>query len=88
MHKNRWIKICGDLATASKHFILTTRKNPMTSEATSSRGYGVGRYGKGGWGTGEEAIEIELVDGSHISGLDLVQNVIQAWETFFQSHAL
>ena len=54
-----WIKICGDLATASKNFTLTTRK-PITSVAESRRGYGLGRDGKGGWGVGEESIQIEL----------------------------
>jgi hypothetical protein len=88
MYGDRWIKICGDLATASKHFKLTTRKNPIATAAKSSSGWGLGRYGKGGWGVGEEDIQIDLNDGSSLSALDLVEKVIETWDNFFSLHGL
>jgi hypothetical protein len=89
MYADHWIKICGDLATASKHFKLTTRKNPITADAKSDfHGYGLARYGKGRYGSGEESIQVELNDGSTLSALDLMQNVIQTWDSFFQLHGL
>src|SRR5262245_23187408 len=51
MYKDQWIKICGDLATASKHYQLTSRP-PIVSDTKSSQGWGMGRFGKGGWGVG------------------------------------
>jgi hypothetical protein len=89
MYKDQWIKICGDLATASKHFALDPKKRtPITSKAESERGYGLGRYGKGGFGIGEEDIQIELNNGTSFYCLELVQSVIDTWETFFRVHGL
>jgi len=87
LYADRWLKVCGDLAIASKHFTLTIRV-PITTDAASSRGWGCGRWGKGGWGTGEEHISVSLNDGTTFSGLDLVNGVISVWEQFFASHGL
>jgi hypothetical protein len=87
MYRDPWIKICGDIATAGKHFKLT-RRIPVTASVDSTQGFGIGRFGKGGGGTGEENIQIELTDGSSIAGLELVENVIRVWDAFFQSHGL
>jgi len=81
LYKDEWLKICRDIATASKHFKLNTRK-PITSSATSSQGFGAGRFGKGGFGTGEEGIKITLDDGTTFNCLDLAQNVIRTWQLF------
>jgi len=87
MHTDRGIKVCGDIATACKHFIVTKRKC-VTSKVSSQRGYGRGRYGKGGYGVGEENIVIKLTDGSSFSCLKLVKEVISKWDHFFLSHNL
>ena len=87
LYNDPWLKICGDLATASKHFTLTERK-PVVTSATSARGFGVGRYGKGGWGVGEESISVQLNDGTSFHCLDLVRGVISTWECFFSAHGL
>src|SRR5258706_16266277 len=42
LYSDPWLKVCGDLATASKHFVITTRV-PVTADANSRRGWGVGR---------------------------------------------
>ncbi|WP_339753405.1 hypothetical protein [uncultured Marinobacter sp.] len=87
LYADYWLKICGDLATASKHFKLTKRQ-PITRSATSSQGYSVGRYGKGGYGVGEEAIQIELDDGARYDVLEFVNGVVEAWKGFFYRHQI
>jgi hypothetical protein len=87
LYNNKWLKICGNLANASKHFKLTSRA-PVTSSATNSQGYGIGRYGKGGYGVGEESIEIQLSDGQAFDCLELVQGVLNSWQAFFATHGI
>jgi hypothetical protein len=88
MYDDQSVKVCGDLCTAAKHFVLTARK-PITQQADSIKGaYGMARYGKGAYGEGEEFIQIELADGSSFSCLEFVENVIKAWEEFFAFHGL
>lgn len=87
LYNDQWLKVCGDLATASKHFTLTTR-TPITSSASSSRGFGVGRFGKGDYGVGEESIEVNLNDGTNFHCLDLVQGVLSSWQIFFTAHGI
>lgn len=76
------LKVCGDLANASKHFELDKRV-PITKSASSAQGWGLGRYGHGGYGIGEEKITVELNDGTRISCLDFVQQVLVVWRTLF-----
>lgn len=87
MYKNQWIKICGDLATASKHFELTKRV-PVTSDTESAQGWGRGRWGKGKYGIGEEEITVQLEDGSFLQSFELVERIIKEWESFFCAHGL
>ena len=87
LYSDRWLKVCGDLATASKHFTLD-RRAPITSSATSLSGFGMGRYGKGGYGVGEEDIEICLNDGTNFHCQDLVQGVLASWQAFFSIHQI
>jgi hypothetical protein len=75
LYADRWIRICGDLATASKHFTLSQRV-PINGNAHSKRGFGLGRYGKGGYGVGEESITIQLNDGTTFTALALVRGVL------------
>lgn len=84
LYTNQWIAICGDLANSVKHFTLKTRV-PIISKTSSSQGWGCGRWGKGGYGIGEEQIYIELNDGQTFSALDIANNVISVWEQFFKS---
>ncbi len=87
LRSDRWLKVCGDLATASKHFKMTRRK-PITTSATSARAYGLGRFGKGRFGVGEESIKVHLSDGTSFHCLDLVKGVLASWKSFFSSHAI
>lgn len=83
------IATCRDLTNASKHFRLNSNyQNQVTSNAKSERGFGVGRYGMGGYGGGEESITIELLDGRTFNALEMSDEVLQEWEAFFNRHAL
>lgn len=82
LYGNKWLKVCGDLATASKHFHIT-RRQPITRSSSSFQGYGAGRYGRGGFGVGEESIEIVLNDGGVINCLELVEEVLHVWTDVF-----
>jgi hypothetical protein len=87
LYQNQALKVCGDLANSGKHFTLTTR-TPITKDTTAESGYGVGRYGMGGYGEGEEEITIELNDGTKMNALDLVHDVLSVWKTFFTTHGI
>ena len=82
LYTNPALRICGDLANAGKHFELDKRV-PVTKAASSMQGWGVGRYGRGGYGVGEEEITVELNDGTQISCLDFVREVLTAWQPVF-----
>jgi hypothetical protein len=85
----RDLRICGDLANGCKHFVLgRNKRKAVTSAATTETGYGVGRFGKGGYGIGEESIVIRLNDGSTIDCLAFVRDVLSVWEKFFSAHGI
>ncbi|MES2682677.1 MAG: hypothetical protein V4650_04095 [Pseudomonadota bacterium] len=87
LYDDKWIKVCGDLATASKHFALT-RRIPITASADTAQGYGVGRYGVGKYGIGEESILVQMNDGNHFHCLDLVTGVLESWRSFFLTYGI
>jgi hypothetical protein len=84
------IKICRDLANASKHFQLDPKKNPnpKVASASSDQGFGVGRFGHGEFGVGEEEIFIALDDGSTQDGFSLMEDTLREWKAFFTQHGL
>lgn len=85
LYSDKWITICGDIATVCKHCTITSRR-PITSTAILEDGFGVGGWGKGGYGVGEQDIKICLNDGTVCDGLELVRNVCSSWGTFFSDH--
>ena len=87
LYADRWLKLCGDLATAAKHFELTTRP-PTASQVTAQQGFGLGRFGKGGYGDGEEQITVPLPHGSAHDVLELVESAQRTWEAFFARHGI
>ncbi|MCL7942922.1 hypothetical protein [Marinobacter sp. ATCH36] len=84
------IKICRDLANASKHFLLdpTRNPNPAVSAADSDQGFGAGRFGVGDYGIGEEKITVILGAGNSIDGLDLMEDTLMEWQQFFSNHGI
>lgn len=91
LYESPWLKVCGDLANASKHFTLT-RRTPVTVEATSKSGFGMGRYDTASFGRGEESIEIKVRDTkgneSEWTALEFATAVNQAWLVFFARHGV
>jgi hypothetical protein len=87
---SRTIQICRDLANASKHFTLDPRRNPnpRVDSVTSEQGFGMGRFGHGGFGIGEEEIHVVLEDGSVQNGLTIMENTLQEWLGFFSQYSL
>jgi hypothetical protein len=61
------MRVCEDLANASKHFVQRGKDSVRSAE--SKQGYGIGRYGKGGYGVGEESIDITLDNGTTIGAI-------------------
>ena len=86
LYDDHWLKICGDLATAAKHFELD-RREPRTSAVVSEQAYGKGRYGKGAYGVGEEAIEVRMNDDTTCTLDELVEGVLDAWRCLVPSVA-
>ena len=84
------IQICRELANASKHFQLDPKKspNPKVASADSEQGYGVGSWGVGDYGVGEEEITVWLNAGEGISGLEVMEDVLEEWNQFFSMHGL
>jgi hypothetical protein len=73
-----WLKVCGELANdASKRFTLA-EKNPVTSDVTSTTGFGEG-IRKRGYGAGEESIEVTISNGATWTHFEFTAGVIQAW---------
>lgn len=84
------IRICRDLANSSKHFILDPRRNPTpkVESASSDQGFGMGRFGFGDFGLGEEQITVVLTDGETLDGLQFVDDVLREWKLFFDAHGI
>lgn len=84
------LQICRDLANASKHFQLDPKRNPnpAVTSTLSEQGFGIGRFAVGGYGVGEEEISVDLSAGNTMNGLDLVQNMLKAWQQFFTKHGI
>lgn len=87
LYSDHWLKICGDLATAIKHFKVTSR-TPVVANTAAEQGFGVGRFGIGPFGVGEHHIVIELDDGENINAPEFVTGVIKTWTDFFQKHGI
>lgn len=88
--RNKWFRVCRDLANASKHFQLDSKRNPdpIVASATASKEEGDDPYGNGPYGAGDERIVIELTDGSRYHCLDLIAGVLNLWDRFFTTHSI
>jgi hypothetical protein len=87
LYEEPWLKVCGDLANASKHFVLTKRR-PVTTEVMSHSGWGIGRYGRGAFGEGERDIVVHIHGAPSWSALEVSVGVLQVWLQFFERHGI
>lgn len=78
---------CRDLANGTKHFRLSY-PNHIVADATCVTAFGMGRYGAGPYGVGEPTIQVTLLDGSIVNGLDLARNATAEWRQFFATHGI
>jgi hypothetical protein len=79
--------VCRDLANGTKHFQLNY-PNAVVVDATCVTAFGMGRYGAGPYGVGEPTIQVTLLDGSSINGLDLARSVTAEWRQFFTTNGI
>lgn len=77
---NPLLAVARDIANGSKHFMIT-RYKPSTS-TESAQGYGVGRFNKGAYGTGEMQVTVRR-EGMELDGLAYARNLLSLWESFF-----
>jgi hypothetical protein len=56
------IELCREIANRQKHFTLSPRSHPSPAiaGATIRQGYGMGRFGKGAYGVGEQSVTLNL----------------------------
>jgi len=80
-------RTCRDIADASKHFELTAKRSVESNvgEVSSDQGYGVGRYGKGGYGVGEESITVLLASGERTDALAFSRLILDLYRPLFKS---
>ena len=79
------MKICREVCLRQKHFTLRPKhhRSPKTADATTKQGWDVGRYGKSGFGIGEQSVTINLTDGTTRDALDLVRGIAAKWAAVF-----
>lgn len=81
------LQACRDAANTRKHR-KPIKYQPKTSDTDVDQGYGVARFGKGGYGVGEEQVTIRMVDGTVFDGLDLADRVFKLWDAYFKTYPL
>ena len=74
-----------DIANASKHFVPS---KPSVESVDSLCGYGAGRYGRGGYGVGEETITIVTDAGETLDALAFRDRVLSLFGTVFADAAV
>ena len=87
LFKSEYFRLCRDLANASKHMEITQYDTTMT-DVTSNQGFGVGRFGKGPFGVGEESIKVTSSSGEEVDILKLKDEVLELWSIYFRKHDL
>jgi hypothetical protein len=80
------IQACRDAANRYKHKKIT-RYSPTTERTdVKEAGWGIGGFGKGGHGQGEEEVLLSMRGGGNFNALRLSQEVVEMWNEFFRKH--
>jgi hypothetical protein len=66
-------KLCTEIANRQKHF--RQKDGDLVVGASIEQGFGVGRYGAGTYGIGEQSVTIELVNGTEECALTFVRRI-------------
>jgi len=81
------LQVCRDLANGCKHHTIT-RYDTSTERTVSTSGFGLGRFGKGAFGIGEESVVVVMKDGTCYPVLQLVDDVTEHWRLFFEKYGI
>lgn len=76
-------RVCNDIANRQKHF--RPKQGDLAKGATVRCGFGVGRFGRGGFGVGEQTVVIELADGSTENALEFVRRIAEKLKPLFSA---
>jgi hypothetical protein len=76
------MRVCGDLANASKHFVQRGKDSIKSAEST--QGFGMGRYVKGPYGVGEESIQLTLEDGALVGAIEFSRRLLAVHSYVFE----
>lgn len=84
------LRTCRDVANACKHFELdaANQARAVTASVSSQSGFGVGRYGAGAYGKGEESIRLALRNGRRFNVLEFSEQVVSIWLAFLSKHGV
>jgi hypothetical protein len=79
------MELCREITNRQKHYTLLPRShpNPAIASATVRQGFGVGRFGKGGYGVGEQSISLNFKDGTQRDALDLANTIFGKFAQIF-----
>ena len=79
------IELCREIANRQKHFTLSPRSHPspVIADATIKQGYGMGRFGKGGYGVGEQSVTLNFTDGTQRNARDLCSSIFEKFARIF-----
>jgi len=80
------IQICNMLCNKEKHRSIkgkVSKSAVVQTNWTIQRGYGIGRYGKGAFGLGEQSIVLECSDGTRLNALKFAEDVLKKFEPIF-----
>ena len=85
LRDDRDMVLCEHLANVSKHGKSRPKTEAKAGLSTIEieQGWGVGRFGKGGFGVGEQAITLKFKDGSERDAFEFVEAVLRKWEAVF-----
>lgn len=87
LRNDHWLKICGDLAAARKHFKLNINV-PMPPSAPTNSGFYSGSIKARKYGDGKVSSEIILSNGTKFQCHDLVRGVLSSWKNFFSANSI
>jgi len=76
--------VCREIANASKHFRV---RGSAVASVESEQGFGIGRFGHGGHGLGEEAIMLELTGGTSLDALEFIRSLLELFAPSFALHS-
>src|SRR5687768_524658 len=81
LRTDRDIALCEHAANVEKHgkSKLTAAEKAGLASTEIRQGWGIGRFGKGGYGVGEQSITFKYEDGTERNALEFAEIVLKKW---------